>query len=93
MVVEKSTVTITKDKVTIKWGNGDTEEYSYKTDESKSPKVLDLTDLTKKKARPGIYEPKGADLKIIYNMGKDRPTQFVAGDKFGPTLLTLKRDK
>jgi uncharacterized protein (TIGR03067 family) len=65
---------------------------TYKIDQSKSPKHIDLD--WDSLVQPGIYELKGDDLKVCFDQtGKTRPTAFKteSGDKV--LLLVLKRKK
>jgi len=72
-------------------------EFSFKLDPSKKPKSIDFNPLEgqfKGKTSPAIYELKRDELKLCMpNRGKERPTEFKAGEGSNLGLFVLKRSK
>ena len=75
----------------------DEPQFTYKTDGSTNPKVIDLVSATgpdKGMVFEGIYEIDGDQLRICLRGPsgvKERPTEFTSKD--GMVLVTLKREK
>ena len=69
-------------------------QFTYKTDSSTSPKIIDLAGAGPQKGMTfeGIYEVSGGELKVCFRAAagvKERPTEFTSKD--GMVLLVLKR--
>ena len=86
-------VVIAGDRFTIKPKEGKGQEFTFKVDSSKKPKVLDMALVENvPNASPGlvIYELDGDNLKMAIGPPDKRPTAF--NDK-GQALITLVRKK
>ena len=88
------------DKLTVtgEMGTGSIREYSFKLDQTKSPKAIDTTALTgphKGKTVPAIYELNGDILKICIpnEVTSERPNEFKAPKEKNQCLFVLKRQK
>lgn len=86
-------VTFDEKTVTIKHGDN-VEKANYKIDPSAKVKTLDITPEKAPKGVvvEGIYELKGDTLKIVWNKGKGRPTDF-KGTGSDQAYMELKRKK
>ncbi len=91
----KGTVTVTKDKITLK-SDDMTFVFGYKIDDKPTPAALDLEMLEpeafgKPKAK-GIIKLDGEKVSLAYHpMGGDRPAKFESTKENGVYLFTLKK--
>jgi uncharacterized protein (TIGR03067 family) len=92
-VIEKMTVEIRDNKITIKDGIRD-EVAEMKLDPGQKPAWLDFTPVKEKSTFKGIYELDGDTLKLCWTKeGKDRPTAFESKEGTDSVLFVLKRQK
>jgi uncharacterized protein (TIGR03067 family) len=92
-VAPQSRVVITPDKIVLKDKNYPL-ECSYRLEPGKNPKCFDL--VMPQTQYPGIYELKGATLRICYNERPrgERPNAFVSlADSPNDVLLVLQRER
>jgi len=86
-----NTLTLTKDKATLKEGKHAPIDFATAIDPSKSPKTIDLT--AKAVIIRGIYKFEGDELVLCLSIGANRPTDFTTKVGGDTELFTLKRSR
>jgi len=92
----KAKFTFKDDKVTLKLAmEKDPVELSYKVDDKKTPKTIDIQPADSKEPAQGIYELTDNDAKLrlcVMDPGGQRPKEFKATSK-GVVVIEMTRDK
>lgn len=92
-----STITYDDHKWVIKLGNTELSTGTSKLDPTKTPKQIDLTNLTgpdKGQTLLAIYELDGDEYRAcIAAPGKDRPTEFTSKEGSGQRLIISRKQK
>lgn len=92
-VIQNVELIITKDRITYKFGEKNT-EWSYRLDPTKQPKWIDLIEADE--TTLGIYELEGDNLKICYPEARngERSTAFESkADSVNDVFIILKRKR
>jgi uncharacterized protein (TIGR03067 family) len=86
---------ITKNRIVLKKGDSVSGEFQYKLDNTKSPRLIDITNLKSKETERGIYELKGDTLRICTGPEDGERANAFKSEEDPPneSLTILKRSK
>jgi RNA polymerase sigma factor (sigma-70 family) len=91
MIIGAKVIIAADGKMTTKQGEKE-QEFTYKLRPAKKPKEISLTN-DKGVTLPGIYKLDGDTLRVCFDRGGDRPTEFASKEGTTVVLTVLKREK